>query len=212
MSVYSDHLLSSSPDLTAQQESLRSKVALTGEYLHEQGLIGTFIHTTPLHSLEHLQFESAVAVGECLNGGRTYLPTDEFRRLSRTGRITDHDVLGLHLIHGIDPRDPAHLHWHIHREQATKQFREGPPVLTRTMLLEKAGTDLRLSLDPIGREWTLCDWVYTQLTLNLPDHVLDSYAMSRARSRIFWRKLRQTINRLVTSETIMPEWYLEALC
>src|SRR6185295_10516888 len=241
MSVYSEHLLSSSPDLTAQQESLRSKVALAAENLHEQGLIGTFIHTTPLHSLEHLQFEPAVAVGECLNGGRTYLPTDEFRCLSRTGRITDHDVRGApvsyrsnkdpktrvvsndrtmdsydvlrrHLIHGIDPRDPAHLHWHIHREQATKQFRDDPPVLTRTMLLEKAGTDLRLSLDPIGREWTLCDWVYTQLTLNLPDHVLDSYAMSRARSRIFWRKLRQTINRLVTSETIMPEWYLEALC
>src|SRR6185295_16293564 len=185
-------------------------VALTGEYLHEQGLIGTFIHTTPLHSLEHLQFEPAVAVGECLNGGRTYLPTDEFRRLSRTGRITDHDVLRLHLIHGSDPRDPAHLHWHIHREQATKQFREGPPVLTRTMLLEKAGTDLRLSLDPIGREWTICDWVYTQLTLNLPDHVLDSYAMSCARFRIFWRNLCQTINRLVTSETIMPEWYREA--
>src|SRR4029077_6996246 len=179
MSVYSEHLLSSSPDLTAQQESLCSKVALAAENLHEQGLIGTFIHTTPLHRLEHLQFEPAVAVGECLNGGRTYLPTDEFRRLSRTGRITDHDVLQLHLIHGIDPRDPAHLHWHIHREQATKQFREGPPVLTRTMLLEKAGTGLRLSLDPIGREWTLCDWVYTQLTLNLPDHVLDSYAMSR---------------------------------
>ena len=94
MSVYSEHLLSSSPDLTTQQGHLRSKVALAAENLPEHGLIGTFIHTTPLHSLEHLQFEPTVAVGECLNGGRTYLPTDEFPRFYRTGQITDYDVRG----------------------------------------------------------------------------------------------------------------------
>ena len=239
MSVYSEHLLSSSPDLTAQQESLRSKVALAAENLHEQGLIGTFIHTTPWHSLEHLQFEPAVAVGECLNGGRTYQPTDEFPRLYRTGQITDYDVRGalialwsnkdlktlvvgddrpmdsndmlrVHLIHDIDPLDQAHSPWQIPREQAMKRFRVDSAVPTQTMLVEKTRTDPHLGLDRIGIEWTLCDWVYTQLTLNLPDHVLDSYAMSCARFRIFWRNLCQTINRLVTSETIMPEWYREA--
>ena len=37
------------------------------------------------------------------------------------------------------------------------------------ILLEKATTDLRLSLDRIGQESTVCVWVQTQLNLNLPD-------------------------------------------
>ncbi len=59
----------------------------------------------------------------------------------------------------------------VHREQATKRFRADLPDATRTILLEKARTDLRLSVDRIGREWTLCDWVQTRLNLNLPVHV-----------------------------------------
>ena len=183
-----------------QRERLRSTVAHAAEMLHEQGPIGTFIHTNPLHSLEHLHFEQAVAEAERLTGGHAYLPNDEFRRLYRTGRITDHDVkdalvsyrsnerpetfvvgddrtidshevLRLHLLHGIDPLDPAHLSWQVRHEQATKRFRADLPDSTRTSLLEKAKTDLRLSLDRIGREWTLGDWVQSQLNLNLPDHV-----------------------------------------
>ena len=184
----------------SQRERLRSKVSHAAEILHEQGPIGTFIHTNPFHSLEHLHFEQAVAEAERLTGGRAYLPNDEFRRLYRTGRITDqdvretlvshrsnkspetfvvgddrtfdsHDVLRLHLLHGIDPLDPAHLSWQVHREQATKRFRKDLPDETRTILLEKAKTDLRLSVDRIGREWTLSDWVQSQLNLNLPGHV-----------------------------------------
>lgn len=183
-----------------QRERLRSMVAHAAEILHEQGPISTFIHTNPFHSLEHLHFEQAVVEAERLTGGHTYLPNNEFRRLYRTGRITDHDVkdalvsyrsnkapetflvgddrtidshdvLRLHLLHGIDPLDPAHLSWQIHREQATKRFRGDLPDETRTILLEKARTALRLSLDRIGREWTLCDWVQSQLNLNLPGHV-----------------------------------------
>ncbi|HSL02809.1 MAG TPA: putative inorganic carbon transporter subunit DabA [Nitrospiraceae bacterium] len=183
-----------------QRERLRSQVSHAAEILHEQGPIGTFIHTNPFHSLEHLHFEQAVVEAERLTGGHTYLPNDEFRRLYRTGRITDHDVkealvshrlhkdpetfvvgddriidsydvLRLHLLHGIDPLDPAHLSWQVHHEQATKRFREDLLDATRTILLEKAKTDLRLSLDRIGREWTLSDWVQTQLNLNLPGHV-----------------------------------------
>ncbi len=183
-----------------QRERLRSKMAHAAEILHEQGPIGTFIHTNPFHSLEHLHFEQAVVEAERLTGGHAYLPNDEFRRLYHTGRITDQDlqdalishrsnedpepfVVGddriiessevrrLHLLHGIDPLDPAHLSWQVHHEQATKRFRADLPEATRAILLAKARTDLRLSLDRIGREWTLCDWVQTQLNLNLPDHV-----------------------------------------
>jgi len=172
------------------------------EILHEQGPISTFIHTNPLHGLEHLPFERGVAEAERLRGGRGYLPNKEFRRLHRSGRITEQDIrealaahkpgdVGdaiavegerviraqdvqfLHLLYGIEALDPAHLSWQVHRAHATKRFREDLPQGTRTILLEKAKTDLRLSLDRIGRDWTLCDWVQTQLNLDLSDRVRD---------------------------------------
>ena len=67
------------------QERLRSKVRQAAEILHEQGPISTFIHTNPLHGLEHLPFEQAVA--ERLLGWRAYLPNKEYRQLYRNGRI-----------------------------------------------------------------------------------------------------------------------------
>ena len=91
-----------------KRERLRSKVAHAAEMLHEQGPIGTFIHTNPLHSLEHLHFEQAVAEAERLTGGHAYLPNDEFRRLYRTGRITDQDLQDALISHQSN-EDPEHL-------------------------------------------------------------------------------------------------------
>ena len=156
MSTQPEHSKNSATTTNAQRERLRSKVAHAAEILHEQGPISTFIHTNPLHSLEHLPFEQAVAEAERLLGGRGYLPNDEFRRLYESGRITDldvkealvshrsnedpetfvvvddriidsYDVHRLHLLHGIDALDPAHLSWQVHREQATKRFRKDLP-------------------------------------------------------------------------------------
>jgi hypothetical protein len=185
---------------TTQQERLCSKVRQAAEILHEQGPISTFIHTNPLHGLEHLPFEQAAAEAERLLGGRAYLPNNEFRLLYRSGRITEqdlrealmscrpddevtivageriilsHEVRLLHLLYGIEALDPAHLSWQVHRAHATKRFREDLPEGTRTILLEKAKTDLRVSLDRIGRDWTLCDWVQTQLKVDLSDRVRD---------------------------------------
>ena len=191
-----------SPDLAdasanMHRERLRSKVSHAAEILHEQGPIGTFIHTNPLHSLEHLHFEQAVSEAERLTGGHAFLPNDEFRRLYRSGRITDYDVkqalvsyrptidsetfavgddriidsydvLRLHLLHGIDPLDPAHLSWQVHHEQAAKRLRRDLPLSIRTMFLDKARTEFRVSLDRIGREWTLAEWVQAHINLDLP--------------------------------------------
>lgn len=57
------------------------------EILHEQGPISTCIHSNPLHGLEHLPLEQAVAEAERLLGGRADLPNKEYRQLYRSGRI-----------------------------------------------------------------------------------------------------------------------------
>ncbi len=134
------------------RERLRAKVVHAAEILHEQGAISTFIHTNPLHGLEHLPFERAVAEAERLLGGRGYLPNKEFRGLYRSDRITEQDIregmtsykprddeeaiaiagerviraqdvrLG-HLLYGIEALDPTHLSWQVDRDHATKRFR-----------------------------------------------------------------------------------------
>ncbi|MBM4126857.1 MAG: DUF2309 domain-containing protein, partial [Nitrospira sp.] len=165
-----------------------------------QGPISTFIHTNPLHHLEHLTFDDAVAAAEQLLGGRGYLPNEDFRQLYQRGRITDHDiaealtawrsnetddsvgvgeervvhvqeVLRLHLLYGIDPIDPAHLSWQAHGEHATSRLRPDLPPDTKTALLTKASSELRLSLDRIGREWTLAEWLQVHCHLDLPGHL-----------------------------------------
>jgi uncharacterized protein YbcC (UPF0753/DUF2309 family) len=184
----------------AHRKSLRSKVAHAAELLHEQGPISTFIHTNPLHSLEHLHFDEAVAKAERLLGGRGHLPNEEFRQLYHQGRITDQDltdalnfyqsdhepepvaiepdrviciqdVLRQHLVYGIEPLDPAHLPWKIDHEQATQRLRPDLPRTTKDALLAQARHELERSLDRIGREWTLAEWVQGHLDLNLPRHL-----------------------------------------
>lgn len=189
-----------------QREHLRSKVFYS-EFLHDNGPIGTFIHANPLHSLEHLYLEQAIAEDGRLIGGQSYLSNDESIRLYRTDRITDrdvkealyltgrkntlkrlwsettdsldsYDVPRVHFPRGIEPLDPVHLSGQVHCDKTTKQFGEDHPDAAQTALLEKAGTDPRLSLDPIGRRWTPCDRVQNQ-------------------------KLYRTINQLVTCENTM---------
>lgn len=183
-----------------ERQRLRSKVAHAAELLHEQGPISTFVHTNPLHSLEYLPFDQAVATAERLLGGRGYLPNEEFRRLYRQGRITDRDltealaswrsdealdgviveddriirlqdVARLQLLYGVEPLDPAHLSWQVHREGATRRLRPDLPADVKTAILTKAASELRLSLDRIGREWTLAEWVQVHCHIDLPGRV-----------------------------------------
>lgn len=184
----------------AQRHSLRSKVAHAAEILHAQGPISTFIHTNPLHSMEHLPFEQAVQEAERLLGGQGYLSNEEFRRLYRTGRITDDDLVAafanhalplgpvriaevdgqrieaedihrVHLLHGIESLDSSHLPWQVHHEKATRRFREDVPSEKQATILRKAATELRLSLDRVGREWTLAEWVQAHINLDLPGYL-----------------------------------------
>ena len=91
-----------------QRGHLRSKVSHAAEILYEQGPIGTFIHSN--------------------EDPETFVAGDD-----RT--IDSYDM---HLLHRIDPLGPAHLSWQVHREQATKRFREDLPDATRTDPVRKS--------------------------------------------------------------------------
>ncbi len=198
-----DGQLGADPPVTdAMRHSLRSKVAHAAEILHAQGPIGTFIHTNPLHSLEHLPFEQAVQEAERLLGGRGYLSNEEFRWLYRTGRITADDLSAaladralssgnktiaevnglrveaqdihrIHLLYGIESLAPSDLHWRVRHEKAPHRFRKDVPPEKRALILQKAATELRLSLDRVGREWTLAEWVQAHTNLDLTSHLRD---------------------------------------
>lgn len=202
MSLADGQVKADSPTTEAMRHSLRSKVAHAAEILHAQGPISTFIHTNPLHSLEYLPFEQAVQEAERLLGGQGYLSNEEFRGLYWAGRITDDDLLAafanralppggttiaevndqrieaqdihrIHLLYGIESLAPSDLHWQVHHDKATHRFRKDVPPEKRAVILQKAATELRLSLDRVGREWTLSEWVFAHTNLNLPGHLRD---------------------------------------
>jgi uncharacterized protein YbcC (UPF0753/DUF2309 family) len=52
----------------------------------------SFVHHNPIRSLETLQFEEAVKVGERFIGGRGYLPNEQYRQLVKAGRISDEQL------------------------------------------------------------------------------------------------------------------------
>jgi len=48
----------------------------------------TFVHHNPIRSLETLPFHNAIRVAQRFIGGRGYLPTEMYRQLVKSGRIT----------------------------------------------------------------------------------------------------------------------------
>lgn len=72
---------------------LRSRIRLSLELIPSAWPLKTFIHHNPLHGLENLSFEDAVAQGTSLFGGRGYPGPDVYRAEIRDGRITMADLL-----------------------------------------------------------------------------------------------------------------------
>ncbi len=178
------------------RDHLRHEVEHFSHLLPSQGPIGTFIHHNTLHGLQHLPFEEAVVEAQRVLGGRGYLQNEEYRRFYQAGRITDEDVgvairgradltaggrlacvaelpieteevCRLHLLHGIEPTDLAHLRFEVHERDATRRFRDDVPPETRELLLAKSAAELTRGLDRVGRTWTLADWVQAHLNLDL---------------------------------------------
>ena len=179
------------------RDHLTHEVEHVSHLLPSQGPIGTFIHHNTLHGLQHLPFEEAVAEAQRVLGGRGYLPNEEYRRFYAAGRITDEDigvairgrpsltaegrlaavaerqieteeVCRIHLLHGIEPADPAQLRYEIYERDATRRFRDDVPAATRSAVLAEAAAELTRGLDRVGLTWTLADWMHAQTNLDVP--------------------------------------------
>ncbi|MBA2448941.1 MAG: DUF2309 family protein [Chloroflexi bacterium] len=176
---------------------LKHEVDHVSHLLSSQGPMSTFIHHNTLHGLQHLPFEEALAEGQRVLGGRSYLPNEEYRRFYASGRITDEDirvamkgrpslseggrlaivggrpieieaVCRIHLLHGIEAVDPARLRFEVYERDATRRFRGDVPAEARAAVLGKAAAELARSLDRVGLTWTLSDWMQAHTNLDVP--------------------------------------------
>ncbi len=71
---------------------IRSMVTVAGEVLPFFWPMRNFIHHNPLHGLEHLPFEQAVAEATRLFHARGWLPRTDYQRMLVEGAIDDTDI------------------------------------------------------------------------------------------------------------------------
>jgi uncharacterized protein YbcC (UPF0753/DUF2309 family) len=148
----------------------------------------TFVHHNTLHGLQHLPFDEAALAAEDFFGARAYLPVEVTRAHYRTGRITkadldavvadrpeagqkevigtvggatvtDADIRREHLLHGVNPIDTSRLRFLISERGATRRLMDDVPPDARKRVLEKASRELRDSIDRVGRDLTMGEWL-----------------------------------------------------
>jgi hypothetical protein len=71
---------------------IRSMVTVAGEVLPFFWPMRNFIHHNPLHGLEHLPFEQAVAEATRLFHARGWLPRTDYQRMLAEGAVAEEDV------------------------------------------------------------------------------------------------------------------------
>lgn len=86
----------SAPELTeptlGKKLKIRSMVTMAGEVLPFFWPMRNFIHHNPLHGLEHLPFEQAVAAATKLFHARGYLTRPEYQQLLARGSIERDEI------------------------------------------------------------------------------------------------------------------------
>ena len=76
-----------------QRMELRSLVKLASEPVSHFWPMNTFIHHNPLHGLEHLPFEQAIAEAQKYLGGKGYLSNAQYQHYYRQGRISQESII-----------------------------------------------------------------------------------------------------------------------
>lgn len=81
-----------SPLITDSSSTIHDLVEHAAHLLPAQGPIEVFVHHNTLHAFEEKSFHDAVQAGQQRYRAEPYFSEQEFRRLYRTGRITDGDL------------------------------------------------------------------------------------------------------------------------
>jgi uncharacterized protein YbcC (UPF0753/DUF2309 family) len=133
---------------SALREQIEAAVQPVSQFWPMKG----FVSHNPLQGLEHLPFDEAFRQARHLFGAEGYLPVEEYRALHRAGRIPARsidralarngpaddqsvslisrtisaaDVHRAHLLHGIDPLEPALFDWEVNSRGALARPRAG---------------------------------------------------------------------------------------
>ena len=194
------HTASSSGTAPSTREHLVEVVEHVGHLLPSQGPIATFVHHNTLHGLQHLPFDDAARAAEDLFGAHAYPPVEVSRAHYRAGRITDvdlddvvsveadpeeeavigtvggatvtdRDIRRFHLIHGVNAIDASMLRFLISERGATQRFMDDVPGETKARALEKATKELSESIDRVGADLTLGDWLGRLLGIDITSRV-----------------------------------------
>jgi uncharacterized protein YbcC (UPF0753/DUF2309 family) len=134
-----------------------------------------FVSHNPLQGLEHLPFDEAFRQARHLFGAEGYLPLDEYRALHRAGRIKERsidralarngpangqsvslvsrtisaaEVQRAHLMHGIDPLEPALFDWEVKSRGALSTPRSGAAAIIDVEAVWQAALSALDLVDP----------------------------------------------------------------
>ena len=136
---------------TTLHELIDEAVAPVSQFWPMKG----YVSHNPIQGLEHLPFDEAFRQAKHLFGADGYLSAEEYRTLHGSGRISERSVdralerLGpkgnesislasmtisaaevrkIHLLHGIEPLEPALLDWQFTGEDVLSRPRDGAPA------------------------------------------------------------------------------------
>jgi uncharacterized protein YbcC (UPF0753/DUF2309 family) len=134
--------------------TLRNQIEEAAQPVSQFWPMKGFVSHNPLQGLEHLPFDEAFRQAKHLLGADGYLPVEEYRAFYRAGRIEERsvdralvrvgpnidasvalasriisaaEVQRAHLLHGIDPLEPALFDWQVKSQDALSTPRAGAP-------------------------------------------------------------------------------------
>jgi uncharacterized protein YbcC (UPF0753/DUF2309 family) len=136
----------------AETSTLRRQIEEAVEPVSQFWPMKGFVSHNPLQGLEHLPFDEAIRQAKHLFGAEGYLPIEDYRGCYESGRIKKRsvdralarvgptnnasislasrtisaaEVLRIHLLHGVDPLEPALLEIQFTAEEALSRPRDG---------------------------------------------------------------------------------------
>jgi len=96
---------------------------------------------------------------------------DEVVATAQGRSIKAGEVYRAHLLHGIDPMNQDLLRYESEENGVTQSFRQDVPNEARASVLKKSAEELSESLNRVGRDWTMAEWMKAHTCLDMPGYL-----------------------------------------